>query len=189
MPANVPYVVHLDRRYELLGVYDSGTNITTWTLPAVDETVDTIVLGADFSMGAGYWTPPTDVTGATVTKLGKYDYGPCILGHAFDMSVLLTRPFARDQNGNADVKSWLQIRRLVMTHHRSGYYQVRSRMTGRTDRTRDFIATTMSGQTFGCLAFNCNGRADDSRIYLGNDSPRPMTISALQYECDYVPFR
>lgn len=187
--ANPPYVVKLDRRYDLLGVYDAGTNLTTWTLPFEDPNVDTIVLGEDFGAAAGLFVTPTSVSGLSVTLMGTFTLGRCILGHRYDMSVELTRPFARDQNGIADLDSWLQLRRTTFVHSRSGAYQIRLKYPGRTDRTHDFVSSDVDGETFGKVAENTRGQCGKTRIFVGSGSPRPCTIAGIQYECDYVPRR
>lgn len=185
MPANVPYVVHLDRRYELLGVYNSGTNLTTWTLPYPDATVDTIVFGEDFGLAAGYYTAPTSVAGTSVTKMGRYDAGMCIIGHAFTAVIKPTRPFVRDQNGASDIRSYTAVRDLVTAHHRTGHYTVNAAMSNRADRSRAFNAA--EPQEYGTLRSRLIGRADQNVITIESDDPRPFAISGLEWLVDFNP--
>ena len=181
--ANVPYVVRLDRRYELLGVYSAG--VTTWTLPVEDPAVDTIVLGDQFE-ASGLWYPPDSNSGTSITLAGRFDYGLCVLGHAYDMNVELTRPFHRDQNGTPNLKAWLTLRAATFAHHNTGYYEVLSQMTSRADRSRVFSFAYQPGEEFGTLTANFNGRCDDNRLFVLNNTPRPSVISAIDYHCDFV---
>ena len=45
MAADLDYQVHLDRKVSVTGVYDSGTDTTTWTLPYAESAPLRVILG------------------------------------------------------------------------------------------------------------------------------------------------
>jgi len=177
-PSDYPFVVYLDRMARLTGSLNGSD--TEWTFPVSDETVDTIVL-AD-----GTVLTPTSVSGQTVTFVGTdYTGQEAIIGRGFTMSAKLTRPYRRDNDKIADIDAKLFIKRIAAFYHNSAGLRIRTVLPNRSDRTKsmDLSAVDAVGDLHAWL----NGEAGHMDVYLENTTPKPSTVTAVEYTCDYEP--
>ena len=101
------------------------------------------------------------------------------------MSVELTRPYPRNQEGDADVDGYLQILKTITSHKSTGAYSIRASMPNRTDRTKSFTTTGIESR--GKLNAWFNGNAEDMSLFLENSSAKPCTITSVQYIANYNP--
>jgi hypothetical protein len=178
-----PYPIRLDRRLSLTGSYNAGLNRTTWTLPFTDSTINAVVLGSSFGSSEGTVLTPTN-TGTTVYVTGDYSAGACVVGRTFTMAVSLSRPYVRDQNGNAHADAYCQIRKLTAFHARTGAYSLKSVQTSRANRTKSLSATGSTRAT-GELEAWLNGCTQNTTFSIESASARPCTIVSIQYDLDY----
>ena len=120
------YPIFLDRQLTLTGSYSSPS--TTWTIPFVDATVDTIVLGAAHGTNAGLILTPDSNVGQAVKVTGDYSAGTATVGRMFTMTVELSRPFVRDAQGTADTNDPVHVLpRFVQQLHGDGDLSKRHR--------------------------------------------------------------
>jgi hypothetical protein len=175
-------IINLDRQVELTGTYSGGN--TTWTLPIPDETLDCIVLGEQFGSQAGDIKTPDSVNGATVTLAGDWSAGPVVIGRKYILTAKMTRPYIRDRRGFADADAWLQIREVTTYHHLTGAYQLRTVMPRRGDRVKEFEQDTLDDR--GTYKARFNGNAQDMQIWIESDSPKPCTITGVEFIVDYA---
>ena len=180
-----PYVVHLDRLIEATGTFAAGTGYTTWSLGLTDATIDTAVLGPDFT------TPGTVITVATVpgdaTKvraLGDYTAGEVRLGRSYTMTLELSRPFVRDRNGTAQMGGVLQVRKIIATHQNTGAYTLTRAMTDRADKSVEFEPDDI--EEFGIVQAWLNGNSEDAQWLITSDSPKPVAIASVEYHTDFA---
>lgn len=172
-----PYVVHLDRQFELTGVYSDPN--TTWTLPdsVEDDTLDTIVLGPDFTDSGGVKTPSNSA--GVLTLVGDWSAGEAIIGRGYTMSVELSEQYVRDFNNIAVQTGRLQIKRIDTHHHNSMAYSIRANMRARsTDREKSLDSSTIVES--GTLTAWFGGNSKDLKLFIENDTPKPSTISAIE---------
>src|SRR3990167_5739551 len=127
------FAIHLDGRIAKAGAYNPDTGITTWTLPAPDAEIDTIVLGEAFGDKAGKVLVPASNSGLSVTATGDFGGGRvAVLGRSYNMALKLSRQFFRDDSGVVVAKNRVQIDRIRIMHRESLAYTVRSAMPMRT---------------------------------------------------------
>lgn len=178
-----PYAIRLDRRQELTGSYDGGADETTWTLPFADSTIDTAILGPDFT------SPGTEVavtvTSTSAKASGDYTDGECILGRAYSYEIQPTRPYVKNFNGIADVDAWVTLRQFTVSHINSGNYTLKATRTNRTDRTKSHTVSGTGLNARGHTKAWFTGNAEDTDLLITATSPKPVTIVSLEYNVDY----
>ena len=180
-------IVHLDRQFVVTGVYDGGSDTTTWTLPMEEESVDAIVLGPDFGNDAGDILEPDTVVDDEVELEGDWSAGEVVIGRNYAMSIELSPQYVRDQQGNADVDAWVTYRQITTAHHNTGTYTIRATMPRRTDRVKTFDHDPIEKRGFTKAWFN--GNSKDMRIFIENATPKPCTITSVEFIVDYEPRR
>jgi hypothetical protein len=183
------FPVRLDRRFTLTGSYNAGSGLTTWTLPiqASGSTLTKIVLGPAFGANSGTTIPITGYAapaGVTVTAAGDYSAGPCVLGRDFAVSLKLSRPYLRNEQGDAELEMVPLVRKMVLTHSNAGEYSVRVDYDdARADLTFPF---TPNGVVDALGTFLCwpRGNVDHMSMYIESTGSKPVTISAVQLHAD-----
>lgn len=183
----MPFAVKLDSLHTLTGAYDTGTGLTTWTLPVEDETIDTVLYGPGFGEDlAG--TPVSSnltVSGDEVSAPGDFTEFPCVLGHQFDFILQPTRPFVRDRNGAADTNARFTTREINVRHIDTGSYTIKATQERRADRSKVFLdaAIDAHGETSAWF----NGHAEDMTVTIEDTSIYPITITAVEFRGDHDP--
>jgi hypothetical protein len=179
------YIVYLDRRVELTGVFSSG--VTTWTLPFTDSTINCIVPG--FTSGAavnGVAVTPDTSTGTTVTKAGNYSGGVCTLGRTYQSQVLLSKPLVRDNNNFSLIGPRFLVRGLSVFHRRAGSYTVRlDRPSPNSDVSRSFQSPVGPVENNGVFIARLPGNPDREQWYIEDSTPKPMVVTGLDWFGDY----
>lgn len=144
------YLVHLDRRTSVTGVYDAGNGWTTWTLPyevPTDEEVR-VVRGADFGSNVGARVSSvTRPSTTTVRATGNYSTGECFLGVPYTRTYRLSTIQYRvaQQRGFESIQSGrLQLKRLKFVFDNTGYFKVTVASPG-----RDTYEYVYAGRTIG----------------------------------------
>ncbi len=185
-PTTIPWdsLVHLDRMQLLTGTL-SGAD-TVWALTFTDDTIDTIVLGPDFGVNYGKVVEIDSNSGGTVTVGGvNYTAGEVAIGRAYTMSIELTRPYFRDRNGTADFDAGLQLMQVQTGHNQTGAYTLRAVQAGRSDRTVSLDLATVEKR--GSLRGWFQGEVDDISLFIESSSPKPVTVTSVEYAVQYSP--
>lgn len=179
-------VVHLDRIVVLTGVYSSPN--TTWTLPFTDNTLDTIVLGPDFSADAGSILEPDSNSGGSVVLAGDYSAGEVVIGRSFGMSIELTRPYFRDDRGRAALDAFLAIQRVIASYHQTGALDIRIHYPSFSSLVPDHTESLDVDPIVerGTLIAWPGGQAEDMKVFLENATPKPSTIPSIELICEYT---
>lgn len=92
------YEIHLDKRCTLTGVYNAGTDTTTWTLPYAEPVTvfPTVVMGSDFTGRQGNAVSLTLRPNTThITAIGDYSAGECFIGTPFESRITLSEQFVK----------------------------------------------------------------------------------------------
>lgn len=181
--ATTQYIVYLDRKVELTGVYSAGT--TTWTLPFTDNTLNCIVPG--FTAGAavdGTPVTPTSNSAGSVTKTGDYSGGVCTIGRTYAASFELSPPLAKTRDGLAVLPLVATIKRLVFAHRRAGSYTITCiRPTAMGNKTTTFTSTGIV-DNFGRFTAWLGGHSTRNRFTISDSSPKPMVIAGIDVVYD-----
>lgn len=138
------FMVHLDRRIAVHGVYDEASGRTSWALPyPAAEDALSIILGGDFTGRAGKELKP-EVTGTTASIEGRYDAGPCISGFQYEFRLRLSEQFVREsKETSAPVISEgrLQLLNFIILHRDSGYFYAETTARGRNAVVKKHLGT------------------------------------------------
>lgn len=182
------FTVHLDRRYQVAGVYNAGAGKTAWTLPVPDATVNTIVIGEGGLSNAGLIiTSGITYNSAQKTYSVNGNYGgyESILGIQFPMQVDLSVPYPISQQQNAEINVWRQVRYLDLAHFRSAGFTVQSAMTGRATRTWTFAGSSDgTAEASGVFRAHCNGNADQQTVSILSSSAKRVCVAAATFNMD-----
>jgi len=180
-PSGHAYPPLIDRCMNVSGG-SFGSGNTTWTLPSSlsDTTINRVVTTA----GVEY---PATCSGTTLTVAGvNLASGTHQAGRSYAMSVQLTEPYLRDEQGRVDL-TYTPVVHTVTTHHRNSYaYSLRADYTdsGVSDNTVSLVSTVPDSRgevalSVFCLATGCN-------LFIESSSAAPCAISSI--EIDVQPF-
>jgi hypothetical protein len=158
---NMGFVLRMDSKRSVQGVYNAVSNETTWTLPFEDDTYDTVVLGqsfdADYEEGGEFFSQRAKGTvlgGVTVvasggntvlTAPGKWDTNlngdnaPCWVGRSFEKRVRLNEQMVRDPQSGTAVPGFVQLLKGFLRLAHTGYIRVEITPKGRSTLTKEFI--------------------------------------------------
>ncbi len=189
----VTWVPQMDQRTVLTGVYNSGTDLTTWTTVwDNNDDVEIITGGSGFATGlkGARLTINSYTAATTVTVKGDWSAGPSYVGRPYTMSVELSRTYARDNQGTPDVNGTVKLQRAIFNYTTTGYFKVAvdpgfsrdiktyeftGRVLGRADNTVGEAVIVPEGQ-FRCSPMEVDAR--DAVITVSNDTPFPSIISS-----------
>jgi hypothetical protein len=194
--ADVGFQIHLDRRASLTGVYNSGTNLTTWTLPYADSGSFEVVLSGSFPTQKGNNLTIGRPTSSTITAVGDYSAGPAYVGRNYTKRYRFSEQFLRDAKSNAILDGRLQLRRFTMLYVNSGYFRVEI-----TPRARDMNTYQFTGKIIGDASFVIGTPAITTgkftvpvmvqssgvTIDIVNDSYLPSTFQGAEWLGEFVP--
>jgi hypothetical protein len=184
--SGLPYLVRLDRKCSVTGVYNGTTNKTTFTLP-YEEAVATqlaVVLGSAFVGRAG--APILIGERPTVTTLtlnGDITAGPVFIGKLYESKYTFS-PFyirAEDEAKSAILTGKLTIQELVVTYDLSGDFRFEVDIEGRdtyVQRKTGYLGSGdyKIGEVFldsGIAHCGVQALNTDVTVSLINDSPFP----------------
>lgn len=179
-----PYAVHLDRRQTVTGSYAGGD--TSWGALELgtDPSKVRIVLGPDFAEPGTVLTPDS-VNDLGVTISGDYTDGEVMIGLLYDASLELSRPYRYDREGNADLDAFLSVNRISAAVKNTGHLQIKSTLALRSDRTKTYEPATIAA--YDLVRAWHGGLADELTTYLESTSPKPLAVTAVEWNVDYEP--
>lgn len=177
--ATSQYMIHLDRRVELTGVFAAG--VTTWTLPFTDTTINCIVPGFTANDAVdGVPVTPTTSPGATITKTGNYSGGVCTLGRTYQAQMELSRPYIRDQQGQTVIGPRLLVRTIQVFYRRAGAFSVRlDRVSPVVDISRTFVPASGLVTNNDIFQVYLPGNPDREKWFIEDTGPKPMIVTSL----------
>lgn len=180
------YLVRLDRKCEVTGVYDSGTNVTTFTLPYTESTDNplTVVLGPDFTGRGGL---PIEgglrPTTSTLTLSGDFSAGEVYIGKPFEAKYTFSPFYVRtgDQENSALLTGRMIIQEMLVTYGESGDWRFEVEIPGRdtsTQRQAGILGDSAYkvGEIFlksGVARCSVQASNLDATISMINDDPFP----------------
>lgn len=186
-----PYAIHMDRQMTLTGVYDAGNDWTEFTMPTgfagLGSTINRAVLGPAFGSDAGEVITTGFTYGSTYIRIaGDYSDGEVVLGRFYTMQAEPTRPFLRNEKGQADRLSGLLVKRILVGYVDSGTFNV----TVDYDQPGpDSHSTTMdsAASTVDMGELNAPVRSDAAKcsVTILSANPLPVTITGIQWIAEY----
>jgi len=113
--------------------------------------------------------------------------GNVTLGITYTMEVILSTPYIRDDRGLADIMRELLIERVIVGHKDSIDYTIQIELSGGRSLLNRYNDETKIG-SFGLNSFGVHqtwvmGNAEEAEVTILNATPRPSTITSVQYEC------
>ena len=197
----LPYNVRLDRKTEVTGVYDSGTNTTTWTMPYEDAGDIAIVRGPAFTglgLEIGGTTRPSD---STIAATGDWSAGDVILGKNYNQHIRLSQQVLRVADGGTEVAiqdSSLVINTFFLDYSDTGYFvsTVTDKRTGDQQSQQTFNGRIIGSPNnvigeapldSGSESFDVNYNAGDVNIDITNDKFVPASFVSAHWEGTYQP--
>lgn len=184
--ANFDIQPRLDRQEFVQGVYDGGTNVTTWTM-SYASVGDLVALTTNqFSDPNKFLSLPVSVAGDTLTITGDYSEAPILVGENYDAYADLSKQYLR-QGQEAIVNGRLQLRQMTLRYANSGYFTVKVLPAYRDEKLHTFTGRILGSgsnqiQKFsissGRFRFLVGSGAENVNIRIGSDQFLPFTITS-----------
>lgn len=192
----MPFLVLLDRKTEVTGVFDSGTNLTTWTLPYEFSGTVHVVLGTSFTGKVGQLvTSPSRPTNTTVTATGDFSAGNSFIGIPYTYKYTFSEQFLRDASLNPVRDGRLMIKHMNLNYTDSGFFTVDV-----TPKFRDTNTNIFTGQRLGsnltvgtvnlltgAFRFPIFSDAKGVTIEIKNDSHLPCVFQSAEWTALFHP--
>ena len=175
----LPYRIHLDALVRVQGVYDSSSNVTTWTVPYSLTGVDfKIVEGAS---GLEFNKPTLQGTNQIQVN-GNYGGVECFIGIPYVFRYRFSQWFIRDEHGIAVTQGKLQIRNIELAYVDTGYFKVKV-LNGHREHSTEFTGAIL-GQ--GLMLGRQRVATGTKRVYVGGSSEN---VSIEIISDSYMPCR
>jgi hypothetical protein len=193
---NFPYQIYLDRLVSVTGSYNSGLDVTTWTLPYPEDADLQLVLADSFAT-PGRMLNITRPTSTTVRAKGNYSAGPVYIGRTYTSRYRFSHQYvreARDGGSQAVTEGRLQLNRFSVNYATSGYFRAEVTPEARDTSTYVFSGYTLGDQDSvlgtrpldsGTFKFPVLSNAATVRIEIINDSFLPSSLQQAGWEGKY----
>jgi len=191
--------VHLDRRARVQGVYDAGTDKTTWTLPYATDGTPEVVLSEDWSEQMGVSPSISVASTTTLEAAGDWSANDAYIGLPYESRYRFSEQFVRSRPpanaaGAAGVaqSGRLQLRHLTVRFRRTGMFRIEVSGPGRDTSTQIFSAPVPAEASAaklddrkvlhsGDFSAAVLGRSSDVSIDVIADSWLPATFLSAQW--------
>lgn len=193
-PANdtdMDYVVKLDSRVEATGVYDSGTNETTWTMPYPITGEHRVTLGSTFTGEASTELVLTNSGANTVSVTGDYSSGLAYVGKPYMYKYTFSPIYFKDENRISVPHYTIKIKNFKLLFNDTGSFEVTVTPKNRETQTYTYSGKRVgdSGMIIGqvnidsgVFPFPVFSDASTSVISLTNSSSLPCSFQAAEWE-------
>lgn len=197
----LPFKVHLDRLTEITGVYNSGADTTSWTLPYPDNFGSTfrVVLGPAWIGREGSQVQGvTQTNPTTLTAAGDVSAGSAFVGKEYQFRYQFTEPTIKTEvagRQTALAGGILKIRKWAVDYFKTGFFKLRVTALGRDAFDHVFTGRTLGapGNVIGTIPFNTGtfkklilSDARGLKIELISDSYLPCAFVGADFEGNYV---
>ncbi len=184
--------VFLDRKTTATGVYDSGHNWTTWTLPYAEAGDIEVVLGSAFGDDSGIDVAVSRPTTSTARATGDYSAGICHLGLKYALRERMSTIYLRDDKGVSVLGGDLTLQQIRVAVSKTGYLRAEVTLPGRAVSTYEYTGkevgtTPLAEPTIndGVLEFPLLGKNTRVTIDLINDTYLPCNILMAEWDGNY----
>ena len=185
------FLIHLDHRIDLKGVYDPDTLKTTWTVPYPTTGAGWQgVLGAEFEGRVG-GTLNLLATGTyTLAVLGDWTAHPVTIGKQYNFKYQLSPIYYKDSQKLAVPHYKLNLKNMHLFYDRSGFFKVTVDLKG--SETYEYtLNPTLGDETLvvgeavisrGNFRFPIFGDGEKTEITIQSNSMFPLSIQGAEYE-------
>ena len=193
---DLDFTVLLDRKTSLTGVYDSGTNKTTWTLPYQESNSREVVLGGSWSSTQkGRNLTLASSTNTTLVVDGDYSANPAIVGRKYTFKYTFPTFYVKEQKAGGSSTSVnigrLQLKNMSLVYGDTGYFEVVLTPLARTATTYKFTGQLLGSSSFtlgtpnlesGTFKFPIQCKNEDTVIDITSDSYIPCNFLSAEWE-------
>jgi hypothetical protein len=198
---NQDHILYLDRQQALTGVYNAGTNTTTFTAAfAIDPAKVQLVRGKGSSAPEGVISPSAyTVSGATLTVPGDESGAQATLGHLYTTKLVLSEQFPQDWQGHLLTTGRLVLHTFTVNLANTAYTRADVYPYGLDAFALDsglLHSTVFTGQHVGWndavlgkrgyhtgpFEFSVAGASNQARVELVNDSAFASTWTSAEWE-------
>ncbi len=195
LDTGLPYQIRLDRRDSYTGVYDAGTNKTTWTLPFATSDTAIVVRDGGFTENAGLQILNIDQpTTTTVTADGDLTESDVVIGFEYEKLMTLSPIYVQkpsQQGGSlARLGGRLQLKKMKFFYSDSSFFTVDITPKTRSTYSRNFTAPIGSDESVigrsvprdGVFSVPIQSKADTTKITVKSSSYLPFAITSAEWE-------
>ena len=150
---NLSFPVLLDRKTSLTGVYVSGTDLTTWTIPYPESNpMEVVYNGSWASTKKGRNLTVAQPTTTTITSSGDHSDYPCLVGRKYNFKYQFSTFYARETKatgaGSTISAGRLQLKKIALIYGDSGYFEVTVAPLARTAGVYKFTGQILGSSSF-----------------------------------------
>ena len=195
------YLTHLDRKLDNTQItesYNSGTNVTTITLPYTIDATMKLVGKSGASNKAGRDITLASQTGTTLTVAGDITGFNYFIGEQYEFAYTFSQQYlALGQNTQGSRtrirEGRLQIRNWTVSFNDTGFFQSEVTPVGRSTSSATFTGTIVGTGLAGTVnledgdfTFAVQSRNENLTIQLKNNSHLPCNFVNAEWEGYYV---
>jgi hypothetical protein len=185
------FLIHLDHREDITGVYDPDTLHTTWTVPYPTTGAGWQgILGAKYEGRVG-GTLNLLATGTyTLRTIGDWTAHPVTIGKTYNFKYQLSPIYYKDSQKLAVPHYKLNLKNMHLFYDRSGYFKVTVELKG-SDPYEYVLNPTLGDETLvvgeavisrGNFRFPIFGDGEQTKITIQSNSMFPVAIQGAEYE-------
>ena len=192
---NLSFPVLLDRKTSVTGVYSSGTDLTTWTVPYPETSSMEVVYNGSWDVNKrGRNLTVTQASSTSITALGDHSAYPCFIGRKYNFKYEFSKFYTREQKAtgtSTTINSGrLQLKKLALIYGDSGYFEVTIAPKARTAGVYKFTGQILGSGTFtlgtpnlesGDFAIPIQCRNQDVTIDVQNNSYLPCNFLSAEW--------
>tara|TARA_B100001250_G_scaffold414513_1_gene453453 strand:+ start:3317 stop:5377 length:2061 start_codon:yes stop_codon:yes gene_type:complete len=183
----------LDRKASLTGVYDAGTDKTTWTIPYVVPTAVSldVILSNGFTGKAGQklLSGVARPTTTTVVATGDFSASTCFVGLPYEFKYQFSEQFIKDGDDVPLRESKLMLRNMAVNYTDTAFFKVEVTPEFRDTATNEFTGGTLGTNITvgtinldsGAYRFPLLADASGVTIVITNDSHLPCVFQSAEW--------
>jgi hypothetical protein len=185
------FLIHLDHREDIKGVFDPETLHTTWTVPYPTTGAGWQgVLGVDFEGQVGGTLNLKSNGEYTLETIGDWSAHPVTIGKQYRFKYQLSPIYYKDSQKLAVPHYKLNLKNMHLFYDRSGYFKVTVDMKG-SDTYEYTLNPTLGDELLtigkatisrGNFRFPIFGDGEQTKITIESDSMFPVSIQGAEYE-------
>ena len=190
------FPILVDRKTTLTGVYNSGTNKTTWTTPYQETEPREVVLGGAWSSTQkGRNLVLSSTTNTTLVADGDYSANPAIVGRKYTFKYTFPTFYVREQKASGSATTInagrLQIKKMALIFGDTGFFEVSVTPLARTTSVYKFTGNVLGSSTFslgtpnlesGTFKIPVQCKNEDAVIFISSDSYIPCNFLSAEWE-------
>ena len=185
------FLIHLDHRLDIKGVYDPDTLKTTFTVPYPTTGAGWKgVLGAKYGGRVGGTLNLMPKTTNTLIATGNWSEHPVTIGKEYNFKYQLSPIYYKDSQKLAVPHYKMNLKNMHLFYDRSGYFKVTVELKG-SEPYEYKLNPTLGDETLvigeavisrGNFRFPIFGDGEDTKITIQSNSMFPVTIQGAEYE-------